>query len=38
MKRRAMRGLDKPRDTGFTRVVGAAFTCAISQTTAYFRS
>lgn len=38
MKRRAMRGLDKPRDTGFTRLVGAVFTCAISQTTAYFRS
>jgi hypothetical protein len=31
MKRRAMRGLDKPRDTGFTRLVGAVFTCAISQ-------
>lgn len=33
MKQRVMRGLEKPKDTGFIKLIGAAWKCAKSQTT-----
>jgi len=31
MKRRMMRGLEKPKDTGLVKLLGAMWTCAIHQ-------
>ncbi|XP_053386036.1 calcium uptake protein 1, mitochondrial-like isoform X2 [Mercenaria mercenaria] len=36
MKRRLMRGLEKPKDTGFTKLVNSVWTCTKSQTRSYF--
>lgn len=35
MKQRVMRGLEKPKDTGFTKLISAAWKCAKSQTSAF---
>lgn len=36
MKRRLMRGLEKPKDTGFTKLLNSAWTCTKSQTRSFF--
>lgn len=36
MKRRLMRGLEKPKDTGFAKLVNSVWTCTKSQTRSFF--
>lgn len=36
MKRRLMRGLERPKDTGFTKLINSMWTCTKSQTKAFF--
>lgn len=36
MKRRLMRGLERPKDTGFTKLINSVWTCTKSQTKAVF--
>ncbi|GAB1597365.1 calcium uptake protein 1, mitochondrial-like isoform X3 [Argonauta hians] len=36
MKQRVMRGLEKPKDTGFVKLMNAMMKCAVNQTTSMF--
>ncbi|XP_052263436.1 calcium uptake protein 1, mitochondrial-like isoform X2 [Dreissena polymorpha] len=36
MKRRLMRGLEKPKDIGFTKLINSVWTCTKSQTKSFF--
>ena len=36
MKRRLMRGLEKPKDIGFTKLLNSVWTCTKSQTKTFF--